>query len=124
MRQGVDFVIGASSAEVVSEGSSFVFVCFCKEGVVPPIPAVPIHHALDVSDFRSVLLPALWLVPVISFLEINASETIAKVSPCDVALPLCGCVIPIPSSMGLLGAEVASSSIVFIFFPLELFLVA
>jgi len=91
---------------------------------VPPIPAIPIHHGLDVSDFRSALLPASWLVPVISFLEISTSETIAEVSPCDVAPPLCGHVVPIPSSMGLSGTEVASSSIVFIFFPLELFLVA
>jgi len=30
MHQGVDFVIGASSTDVVSKGSSFIFVCFCK----------------------------------------------------------------------------------------------
>jgi len=60
---------------------------------VPPIPAVPVHHRLGVSDFRSALLPALWLVPAISFLEISSSETVAKVSPCDMAPPLCGDVL-------------------------------
>jgi len=51
-----------------------------------------------------------------------SSETITKVSPYDVALPLCGCIVPIPSYMGLLGAKVVSLSIVFIFLLLELFL--
>jgi len=49
----------------------------------------------------------------ISFLESCSSETVTEVSPCDVALPLCSHVVPIPSSMGLLGTKVVSSSIVF-----------
>jgi len=65
---------------------------------------------------------ASWLVPAVSFLEIRSSETVAEVSPYDVVPPLCGSVFSIPSSMGLLGTKAASSSIVFIFLVLELFL--
>ena len=67
MRQGVDLFIGGSSINVVSEGSSFTFICFFNRGITPPIPAVPVHYGLDISVLRSALLPASWLVPVISF---------------------------------------------------------
>jgi len=113
--KGVDFIIGTSSADVVSDDSSFSFIYFCKGGVAPPVPTVPVHHGLDVSDFRSVLLPASWLVPGISFLVVHTSDAIAEVSPYNMVPSFCGSAVSIPSVMGLSGADAASLSIAFIF---------
>jgi len=62
--RGVDFIISASSANVISLSSSFNFNCFCKGGVAPPISSVPILNiGLNISDFESMPLLTSWLVP-------------------------------------------------------------
>jgi len=121
IHKGVDFIISASSAEVVSD-SSFSFVCFCKGGITPPVPIVPVHYGLVIPDYRSALLPTLWLVPVTSFLDFHSPDAIAEVSPCDVVPSFCGSTISKPSSLGLLGTDAVSLSMVFILLFLALFL--
>jgi len=70
------------------------------------------------------LLPASWLVPAISFLDVHAPDAIAEVSPYDMAPPFCCSATYIPSVMGLLGTDATSLSIAFILLFFALFLLA